>query len=242
MIKTVVVTGDSRGLGNDIVWHLLQENEYNVIGVSRNESEEIVACREQYPERYSHVEFDLAHPESIRSLYEESLKPEGPIYGLVNNAAMAYDDLVTNANVGQLQTMFTVNLISPILLSKFAIRDMMLNRTEGALVHVSSVSTSTGYKGLSMYGATKGALEAFSLSMAREWGKRGIRSNCVAPGFMNTAMTETLSDDQRNRIYARTSLGEPTDMESVAETVEFLLSDAADSITGEVVRIDSGTL
>jgi 3-oxoacyl-[acyl-carrier protein] reductase len=138
--------------------------------------------------------------------------------------------------------MFNVNVISPILLTKVTLRDMMLNRTEGSLVHISSVSTATGYKGLSMYGATKGGLESFSLGVAREWGERGIRSNCIAPGFMNTDMTSTLDEEQKNRIYDRTGLGKPTDPKSVAESVQFLLSDAASSITGEVIRIDSGTL
>jgi len=149
---------------------------------------------------------------------------------------------VTNAEAATLERLFAVNVLSPMMLSKYAIRDMILHRTAGSLVHVSSVSTATGYKGLSMYGATKGALEAFSLGVAREWGERGIRSNCVAPGFMNTAMTETLDESQKERIYDRTGLGEPTDPGDVAEMVAFLLSDAAASITGEVVRIDAGTL
>jgi 3-oxoacyl-[acyl-carrier protein] reductase len=119
---------------------------------------------------------------------------------------------------------------------------MILNRTEGSLVHVSSVSTATGYKGLGMYAATKGAIESFSLGVAREWGERGIRSNCVAPGFMNTEMTTELDEDQKDRIYDRTSLGGPTDQQDVAETVAFLLSDASESITGETLRIDAGTV
>jgi 3-oxoacyl-[acyl-carrier protein] reductase len=128
------------------------------------------------------------------------------------------------------------------MLTKYTLRDMMLNRTEGSIVHISSVSTATGYKGLSMYGATKGALESFSLGVAREWGERGIRSNCIAPGFMDTDMTSTLTEDQKTRIYDRTGLGEPTDEKSVANTVEFLLSEASSSITGEIIRVDAGTL
>jgi 3-oxoacyl-[acyl-carrier protein] reductase len=175
-------------------------------------------------------------------LYKEDLKSRGPIYGLVNNAAMPYDDLVTNANEEDLNQLFKINTLSPILLTKAVLRDMILNRTKGSLVHISSVSTATGYKGLSMYGATKGALESFSLGVAREWGERGIRSNCIAPGFMNTKMTSTLDEDQKNRIYDRTGLGEPTDPQSVAAMVEFLLSDASSTITGEVIRNDAGTL
>lgn len=241
-MQTIIITGDSRGLGAQVVETLLDENQYEIIGLSRSETDQIMDFRQRYPERYTHINFDLSDPESIEELYKDKLKPEGPIYGLVNNAAFAYDDLVTNADVNVLDDMFQVNVISPILLSKFALRDMMLNRTEGSIVHISSVSTSTGYKGLSMYGATKGALEAFSLGVAREWGERGIRSNCIAPGFMNTDMTSTLDEEQKDRIYSRTGLGEPTDPTSVAKTVEYLLSDSAKSITGETIRIDSGTL
>lgn len=242
MVDSIIVTGDSRGLGAHIVETLLKQEEYEIVGISRSQSDLTNQFAETYPDRYEHINFDLSRPQKIEELYTEELKPRGPIYGLVNNAAMPYDDLVTNAAIEDLQQMFNVNVLSPIMLSKFVLRDMMLNRTEGSLVHVSSVSTSTGYKGLSMYGATKGALESFSLGVAREWGGRGIRSNCIAPGFMNTDMTSTLNEEQKERIYARTGLGRPTDEENVAETVAFLLSESAGSITGEVIRIDSGTL
>lgn len=242
MVNSVIVTGDSRGLGSSIVRTLLDQEEYAVVGISRSESEDTRKYSDSYPNRYDHINFDLSEPNDIGELYKKELKPRGPIYGLVNNAAMSYDDLVTNAAVEDLQKMFNVNVLSPIMLSKFVLRDMMLNRTEGSLVHVSSVSTSTGYKGLSMYGATKGALESFSLGVAREWGERGIRSNCVAPGFMDTDMTSTLDQEQKERIYDRTGLKQPTDEEDVAETIAFLLSESAGSVTGETIRIDSGTL
>lgn len=241
-MSTILVTGDSRGLGAEVVEALLTKTDHNVVGMSRSKSEFTEAFDDEFSERYAHVQFDLSNPDEIPSLYEQKLKPQGPIYGVVNNAAKGYDDLVSNTTYDDLIELFNINVISPILLSKYALRDMMLNRTKGSLVHLSSVSTSTGYKGLSMYGATKGALEAFSLGLAREWGERGIRSNCIAPGFMDTAMTDSIDESQKSRIYARTALGEPTDQESVAELVVFLLSDAAASITGETIRVDAGTL
>jgi len=155
---------------------------------------------------------------------------------------MPYDDIVTNADVNTLKRSFEVNVMSAVILSKYAIRNMILNEVEGSIVNIASVSTSTGYSGLSMYGATKGALEAFSLGVAREWGRKGIRSNCVAPGFMETDMTDTLDDTQKERIYSRTSLGEETSKDSVASLVKFLLSKQSKSITGEVIRVDSGTI
>jgi 3-oxoacyl-[acyl-carrier protein] reductase len=109
-------------------------------------------------------------------------------------------------------------------------------------VHISSISAHTGYKGLAMYAASKGALEAFSKGTAREWGTRGIRSNVVAPGFMETTISASLTDEQRQKIYKRTSLKKATDIASVASSVAFLLSDAAKSITGTVVHVDNGTI
>ncbi|ULL17954.1 SDR family NAD(P)-dependent oxidoreductase [Paenibacillus sp. H1-7] len=241
-MKTIIVTGDTGGLGRQIVQTLLKEGNYRVVGISRKENEATASFREKYPERYHHLSYDLSELQSIRKLYLQHLKPLGPIYGLVNNSAMAYDDIVTNINTDALQQMFQVNVFAPMLLTKYAIRDMLFHRTKGSIVHISSVSAHTGYKGLSMYASSKGALEAFSKGTAREWGSLGIRSNCVSPGFMETAMSESLSQEQKNKIYGRTSLKEETDPESVANTVAFLLSEDARSITGTVIHVDNGTI
>jgi 3-oxoacyl-[acyl-carrier protein] reductase len=93
-----------------------------------------------------------------------------------------------------------------------------------------------------MYAASKGALEAFSKNTSREWGTKGIRSNCIVAGFMETSMSSTLSDEQKNRIYQRTSLKQATNINSVAETISFLLSEKAKSITGQNIFIDNGTI
>lgn len=128
------------------------------------------------------------------------------------------------------------------LFTKYAIRNMLLHHTKGSIVHISSISVHTGYKGLAMYASSKGALEAFSKNTAREWGSLGIRSNVVVPGFMPTAMSATLTYEQREKIYARTSLKDATSVHSVAETVAFLLSEKAASITGQNIHVDNGTI
>lgn len=241
-MKWIIVTGDSGGLGNVIVEKILLEMEYGVIGISRSKGEGVSRLLLQYPERYIHIDFDLSLTKQIKALYLDKIKSIGRIYGLVNNSANAYDDIATNISFERLDLMFRVNVYSPMFLTKYAIRDMLLTNTKGSIVHISSVSAHTGYKGLSIYAATKGALEAFSKGLAREWGSRGIRSNCVAPGFMETSISAALSEDQKNKIYQRSSLKKAIDISSVAQTVTFLLSEKSASITGSVIHNDGGTL
>ncbi|WP_251963764.1 SDR family oxidoreductase [Salinibacter ruber] len=241
-MSTVIVTGDSRGLGSVIADKILENTPFSVVGISRSLTDARLNRKDRYGNRYKDVEFDLSNVGSIEHLYSNVLKDEGPIIGLVNNAAFAYDDIVTNASNRILRKMFNINVESHIMLTKYAIRDMILNDVEGSIVFISSVSTSTGYKGLSMYGASKGALESFSLGVAREWGRKGIRSNCIAPGFMDTEMTDELDENTKERIYSRTSLNEETSKNSVSEMVSFLIQEKSKSITGEVIRVDSGTL
>lgn len=240
-MKWIIVTGDSGGLGNAIVEEILKKGVYGVIGISRSKNEKIENILNKY-QNYVHINFDLINIEEIKNLYINKIKKIGEIYGLVNNSATAYDDIVTNANIEKLNNMFTINVYAPIILTKYVIRDMLLNNNKGSIVQVSSVSAHTGYKGLSMYASTKGALEAFSKNIAREWGIRGIRSNCVAPGFMETTISASLTEEQRQKIYKRTSLKKATDIISTAKTIEFLLSEDAKSITGSIIRVDNGTI
>lgn len=241
-MKWIIVTGDSKGVGREITAQILRETAYGVIGISRSGRDVNEDLFEAYPDRYERIAFDLSDVAGVKELYLKQIKKIGPIYGLVNNAAMAYDDIISNLNVDDLEAMFQVNVFAAMHLTKYAIRDMLLRKISGSIVHISSISAHTGYKGLGMYAASKGALEAFSKNTAREWGSRGIRSNCVVPGFMETSMSESLTEDQKARIYKRTSLKKETDIESVASSVLFLLSEQARSITGTVLHVDNGTI
>lgn len=235
--KTILVTGGSKGLGLEIIKTLLSEN-YKVVNISRTNPK----YSGLNSENLLNINFDLSDPSEIKELYLNTLKLHGPFYGLVNNAGVAYDDLVTNLNYEPLLKMFNVNVFSSMFLTKYIIRDMILSKTKGSIVHISSVSGHTGYKGLSMYASSKIALEGFSKNVAREWGRLGIRSNCICPGFLETEMSSTLSVETKAKIYSRTCLGVETYTSSVAGTVKFLLSDEAKSITGQVLHVDSGTI
>ncbi|UKS25972.1 SDR family oxidoreductase [Paenibacillus sp. HWE-109] len=241
-MKWIIVTGDSKGLGKEIVNQILSETDYGVIGLSRSSEESVQDLVEKYPNKFKHISYDLEDVSDIKILYTQQIRKLGPIYGLVSNSALAYDDIVSNLNIDSLESMFKVNVFSAMHLTKYAIRDMLLNKIQGSIIYVSSVSAHTGYKGLSMYASTKGALESFSKNVAREWGSKGIRSNCVVPGFMETSMSASLTDEQKDRIYKRTSLKKETDVKSVASTVLYLLSDKSRSITGTVIHVDNGTI
>lgn len=237
-----LVTGCSRGVGLEICEILLAQG-HCVYGVARGYSDEFIALEKTYSGRLFFKSVDLSDSDCIRiSIFKEFISGKIQLHGFVNNAAMAYDDIVTNLSLPKLQTMYAVNVFTPMMITKYVLRNMLLHHTCGCIVHISSISAHTGYKGLAMYASSKGALEAFSKDTAREWGELGIRSNVVVPGFMETAMSSTLSQDQKDRIYKRTSLKKATSICSVAETVVFLLSDKACSITGQNIHVDSGTI
>jgi len=225
-MKTIVLTGDSRGVGLVIKTKLIASG-YNVIGISRNSTD---------------ISYDLSNVEGIQNLYKTEIKPRGPIYAFINNAAIAYDDIVTNLSYPSLELMYRVNVFSPMMLTKYILRDMLLNKTQGNIIHISSISAHTGYKGLAMYASTKGALEAFSKNTSREWGSLGIRSNIVCPGFMDTDMSSTLSNEQKSKIFNRNSKKSPIEVNDIAETVEFLINEKSKGITGQVIHVDNGTL
>ena len=237
-----LVTGCSRGVGLEICKVLLEQN-HCVYGIARSYTDEFKALEKRYADKLFFKSVDLADLENIRKIIFKDFVPNQVcLHGYVNNAALAYDDIVTNMNLERLQNMYAVNVFAPMMMTKYVIRNMLYHHTRGSILHISSISVHTGYKGLAMYASSKGALEAFSKDTAREWGELGIRSNVVVPGFMETAMSATLSTEQKERIYKRTSMKAATSIRSVAETVAFLLSDKAESITGGELRVDNGTI
>ena len=241
-MKNILVTGCSRGVGLEICRVLLREGN-TVYGVARSHTDEFKSLENEYEGKLFFKSIDLSDSEGVRkSVFKEYITNDIVLDGYVNNAAIAYDDIVTNLNLKRLKEMYEVNVFTPMVLTKYAIRNMLLHKTRGSIVHISSISVHTGYKGLAMYASSKGALEAFSKDTAREWGVMGIRSNCVVPGFMATAMSASLTEEQRDKIYARTSLKAATSIESVAEMVSFLLSDKASSVTAQSIHVDNGTI
>lgn len=241
-MKNILISGGSRGLGLVLVKYLL-ENGYTVYSVSRKISDELSELKNNFDEKLIILNYDLENSEGIeKELLSSELKFKIPFSAFINNAAIAYDDIITNLDFDPLLKMYKVNVFSPMIITKYIIRNMLFNKINGSIIHLSSISVHTGYKGLAMYASTKGALEAFSKNTAREWGQKGIRSNCIVAGFMETDMNASLSKEQKDRIYNRTSLKQPTDPSSVSSTIEHLISEKSKSITGQILFVDSGTI
>lgn len=241
-MKKYLITGISKGLGLEIARQIAEAGDY-VYGISRTMTPELRELMSEYPDSINHLPFDLSATELVKEkVFKEFIGLKTSLAGYVNNGACAYDDIISNLDYSKLEDMYKVNVFTPMMMSKYVIRNFLLHAVKGSIVHISSISAHTGYKGLAMYASTKGAIEAFSKNTAREWGERGIRSNTVVAGFMETSMSSTLSDEQKDRIFNRTSLKSATSLQSVASTVMFLLSDKADSITGENIGVNAGTI
>ena len=241
-MRNVIVTGGSRGLGLEIARRLSGAG-YRVFAVARKESNRLLEAIDEAergrPGSLRFVPFDLAEIAAIAGLVKALRREAGPIYGLVNNAAVAFDGALALQPTAQIEQVVRINTLAPIVLTKYVVRGMMADGG-GRIVNVASIIASTGYSGLSVYAATKASLVGFTRSLAREVGRAGVTVNAIAPGFMDTAMTDGLGDARREQIARRTSLRRLADLDDVAGGVEFLLGDAAKSITGTVLTIDAG--
>ncbi len=241
-MRNVIVTGGSRGLGLAIAVRLAAAG-YQVIAIARKSTAELEAAIAAAAAAGSGViEFqalDLSDLAAIPICVRALRTRLGPIYGLVNNAGLGTAGVLANMRDDVIAGLINLNTTSPITLSKYVAKSMMLERC-GRIINVSSIVASTGYTGLSVYSATKASLLGFTRSLARELGPLGITVNAIAPGFLDTEMTQELTSSHREQIARRSALhrmAEPTD---VARTVEFLMGDAGRNITGTVLTVDAG--
>jgi 3-oxoacyl-[acyl-carrier protein] reductase len=238
-MRSIVVTGGSRGLGLGIARTLVHAG-YRVIAIARKESKQLAAAMAEAEGSLHFLPFDLGNTHGISGLVRTLRKEHGPIYGLVNNAALGTDGVLAIMHNAQIDELVRVNTLAPIILTKYIVRSMMADGG-GRIVNVASIIGFTGYSGLSVYGATKASMLGFTRSLAREVGRLGINVNAVAPGFMDTEMTQGLGDEQRQQVARRSALRRLPAVDDVADAVEFLLSDKAKNITGTVLTIDAGS-
>ena len=241
--RNVIVTGGSRGLGLGIA-RTLAGSGFSVIAIARKRSDPLSAAiadaKRAGVGALHFVPFDLAAVDEIGDLVRGLRREFGPIYGLVNNAALGTDGVLATMHNAKIEALVRVNTVAPIVLTKYVARAMMA-QGEGRIVNVASIIGSTGYSGLSVYAATKASMIGFTRSLAREVGQLGVNVNAVAPGFIATDMTQSLDDKQREQVARRSALRRLPEVEDVAGTVAFLLGDGAKNITGTVMTVDAGS-
>ena len=241
--RTVLVTGASRGLGLGIA-RALTTAGYDVIAVARGKSKAVsdAVAAEKRAKRHGalhFVPFDLGRIDAIPALVKNLRKEFGPLFGLVNNAAVGHDGALAMMHNSQIEELIRLNTLSPVVLTKYVVRSMLSERA-GRIVNVASIIGFTGYSGLSVYAATKASMLGFTRSLAREVGRLGITVNAVAPGFVETAMTHGLVGEPRAQVVRRSALRRLAEVDDVANAVEYLLSDKARNVTGTVLTVDAG--
>ena len=238
-MPTSLVSGGSRGLGLAVVERLLERGD-RVATFSRSGSESLAALAAKHPGRLLIESLDAADASALRGFVERAAAALGSIDHCIANAAIAHEGVLATATDAEIDAMLAVNLRGAIVLVREAVRQMLVKAEQPSVTLVSSIVASHGSPGLAVYAATKAGLEGFARSLARELGPRGIRVNAVAPGFLETDLSASLSADNRSRIARRTPLGRLGLPADVVGAIDFLSSPRAAFITGQVLTIDGG--
>ena len=237
--RVVIVSGGSRGLGLGIGQKLAADG-YRVVAIARRNTDEFVAAAQDAASGELHFRpFDLVDIAAIGGLISSVRREFGTIYGLINNAALGTSGVLGILPDRSIERLVTLNTVSPMVLTKYAVRSMMAAGA-GRIVNMASVVATTGFSGLSAYAATKASMIGFTRSLAREVGRLGITVNAIAPGFIDTEMTEAMQDEQRQQVIRRSALRRLAEIEDVAGTVAFLLGPGGRNITGTVMTVDAG--
>ncbi|MBM7556591.1 3-oxoacyl-[acyl-carrier-protein] reductase [Halanaerobacter jeridensis] len=241
--KVAIITGSSRGIGREIALKFAANGakivvNYPVDGEAENAEAVVDEIKDLSAEAIA-VKADVTDSEEVTALIKETRKEFDKIDILVNNAGITRDKLLMRMREKDWDSVLDVNLKGAFNTTK-AVSRVMMKQREGTIINIASVVGLMGNAGQANYSASKAGLIGFTKSVAREMAKRNITVNAVAPGFIETAMTDELSDDVIEEMTANIPLEDLGQPEDVADTVLFLASDAAKYITGEVIRVDGG--
>ena len=234
--KKIIVTGASGGIGNSIIEKL------NEFGANILASGTRIEKLEELKSRFNKVKilkFDISQSDKIEEFIENAYEELGGLDCIVNNAGITQDNLAIRMSIDEWKKVIDINLTSTFLLSKFAIKKMLKNKS-GKIVNISSIVGHTGNLGQANYTASKAGIVAMSKSLAIEYAKKNININCISPGFIKTAMTDKIDEKFKEVIISKipsARLGEPKD---IANAVLFLISNQADYINGETLHVNGG--
>ena len=235
--KNIIITGASGGIGNSIVKRLYESGS-NILA-SGTKKEKLEDLKSKF-KNIKILQFDISQSEKIEEFIENSTKElGGNLDCIVNNAGITKDNLSIRMSMDEWKKVIDINLTSTFLLSKFAIKKMLKNKS-GKIINITSVVGHTGNLGQANYTASKAGIVAMSKSLAIEYAKKNININCISPGFIKTAMTDKIDEKFKEVIISKipsARLGEPDD---IANAVHFLASNQSNYINGETLHVNGG--
>ncbi len=238
--KIAVVTGAGRGIGRAIAERLAREGAKVVVAdLSIQDAEDTVKVLNEMGAVAKAISVDVSSSESVKALFEEVVKEFGGVDILINNAGITRDTLVLRMKEEDWDAVIDVNLKSVFLCSKEAIK-LMAKKRFGRIVNIASVVAFMGNPGQANYSASKAGIVGLTKTLAREYASRGITVNAVAPGFIQTAMTEKLPENVKEEMLKSIPLGRFGTVDDVAAAVVFLTLPDASYITGQVIHVNGG--
>lgn len=237
--KKFFITGGSRGIGSAIVKSLAQAGAQVAFTYSTNEEKANELLKSLPGSGHLAFQLDVANSTLVDEVIAKLYEAWGDVDGVVNNAGITRDQLLLRMKLEDFEKVVSTNLTGVFAVTK-AFSKNMLKARKGSFVNISSVIGSVGNAGQSNYAASKGGLEAFTKSVALEFASRGIRANCIAPGYIKSDMTDALSADQLKAFTDKIPLARAGEGYEIANAVAFLLSDAASYITGQTLHVNGG--
>ncbi len=235
--KNALITGASGGIGGDIARALYDAG--STVGLSGTRVEPLQALADSLGDRAHVLPCNLSDPEAVEALPKQAAEAMGSVDILVNNAGITRDNLFMRMSDEEWQSVIDVNMTATMKLCKGVIRGMMKARW-GRIVNVSSVVAAIGNPGQANYAASKAGMIGFSKALAHEVATRGITVNAVAPGFITTAMTEKLTDEQKKGLLLKVPAGRMGDPQEIAAAVLYLASPEAGYVTGSTLHVNGG--
>ena len=235
--KNIILTGATGGIGDAIV-ETLQSLKANILVTGTNESK-LENLKKKYKNLIT-IKQDISNHDEIEGFIDKcNSELEDKIDVLINNAGITKDNLSIRMNKEEWDKVISINLTSTFLLSKFVIKKM-LKKKFGKIINITSVVGHTGNLGQANYSASKGGVTSMSKSLSIEYAKKNITVNCIAPGFIETAMTEKINDDYKNQLKAKIPLDRFGTPQDIANCTAFLCSDISNYITGETIHVNGG--
>ena len=237
--KKIFVTGGSRGIGAAIVKTLAEAGAQVAFTYSTNEDKAQELLKTLPGTNHLCFQLNVADHASVEQVVTQVLQKWPEIHGVVNNAGITKDQLLLRMKPEDFDQVISTNLTGVFTVTK-AFSKAMLKARHGVFVNISSVIAATGNSGQSNYAASKGGLESFTKSVALELASRGIRANCVAPGYIKSDMSSTLNAEQLAKFNDKIPMARAGEAQEIASVVAFLLSDAASYITGQTLHVNGG--